>query len=255
MKGRDLLIYLAIKYRGVWNDIYSAISKKESVDSSNVEKLVSSLKCQTLTILDENYPESFKTIYHTPFVLFYYGNIDLLSDYKKNVAVIGSREYSDYGKAMTEKIVREIADKVIIVSGLAKGIDSISHRQCLAYKGQAVAILGSGIDNCYPKENRDLYEEIKKNHLLISEYPGDSDARKENFPERNRLIAASSNAVVVTEAKAKSGTIITVGHMLDLGREVLCVPHRADEGSQCNRLIAGGATLVENGEDVLFAIR
>lgn len=255
MKGRDLLIYLSIKYQGVWNDIYSAISRKESVNSFDVEEEISRLKSQTLTILDDNYPESFKAIFHPPFVLFYYGNINLLSNYKENVAVIGSRDFTDYGKEMTEKIVREIASKVNIVSGLARGIDSISHWECLANKGHAIAILGSGIDNCYPKDNRLLYEEIKKEHLLISEYPNNCDAKKENFPERNRLIAACSNAVVVTEAQAKSGTIITVGHMLDLGREVLCVPHRADEGSQCNRLIAGGATLVENGEDVLYAIR
>ncbi len=255
MKGRELLIYLSIKYQGVWSDIYSAISRKESVNSIDVEEEISRLKCKTLTILDDNYPESFKAIYHPPFVLFYYGDIKLLSNYKENVAVIGSRECTDYGKQITEKIVREISSKVNIVSGLARGIDSISHRECLINKGHTIAILGSGIDNCYPKDNRYLYEEIKKEHLIISEYPSECEAKKENFPERNRLIAACSNAVVVTEAKAKSGTIITVGHMLDLGREVLCVPHRADEGSQCNRLIAGGATLVENGEDVLFAIR
>lgn len=255
MKGRDLLIYLSIKYQGVWSDIYSAISRKESVNSIDVEEEVAHLKCQTMTILDDDYPESFKTIFHPPFVLFYYGDIKLLCNYKENVAVIGSRDFTEYGKEMTEKIVREIAGKVNVVSGLARGIDSIGHRECLANKGHTIAILGSGIDNCYPKENRQLYEEIKKEHLLISEYPSNCDAKKENFPERNRLIAACSNAVVVTEAQAKSGTIITVGHMLDLGREVLCVPHRADEGSQCNRLIAGGATLVENGEDVLYAIR
>ncbi|HNX16184.1 MAG TPA: DNA-processing protein DprA [Bacilli bacterium] len=255
MKGRDLLIYLAIKYNGTWNDIYAAISRREIVNPQDVIEENAQLTCQTLTILDENYPESFKSVHHPPFVLFYYGDINLLSDYKKNVAVIGSREHSEYGKRMTEKIVKEISGKVNIVSGLARGIDAISHQECLANNGHTIAILGSGIDYCYPKNNQNLYEEIKKNHLLISEYPKRCEPKKENFPERNRLIAACSSAVVVTEAKAKSGTIITVGHMLDLGREVLCVPHRADEASQCNRLIAGGATLVENGEDVLFAIQ
>lgn len=255
MKGRELLIYLAIKYQGVWNDVYEAICHRENVNSNDVAESIATLKCQTLTILDDEYPSSFKAIYHPPFVLFYYGNLNLISDYKKNLAVIGSRENTEYGKVMTEKIVKEIAHKLNIVSGLARGIDTIAHQSCLENGGKTIAILGSGIDVCYPKSNQLLYDEIKNNHLMLSEYPNNCEPTKEHFPERNRLIAACSTGVLVTEAKAKSGTIITVGHILDLGREVLCVPHRADEKSQCNRLIIGGATLVESGDDVLYALQ
>lgn len=254
MKGRDLLIYLAIKYRGAWKDIYTAITRREEIKPEDVESALSGIKCSILTILDEEYPESFKTVYHPPFVLFYYGDIHLLFNYKKILAVVGSRDFSDYGKKMTEEIVRGVAPKYIIVSGLARGIDAIAHESCMEVGGKTIAILGSGIDYCYPHNNKDLYEKIKNQHLVLSEYPDNCEPCRDNFPERNRLIAACAKSLLVTEAKAKSGTLITVGYTLELGRDVMCVPHQAGEGSSCNRLISGGALLVENADDVLYAL-
>lgn len=254
MKGRHLLIYLAIKHQGNWDEIYAAIKSREQNDPKVVEETLSKLTCKTTTLIDEDYPIHNKSMYHPPFVLFYYGDLSLCNEYKKILAVIGSRDYSEYGKNITKKIVSEVANQMVIISGLARGIDSVAHRACIDCGGKTIAVLGCGIDRCYPANNKDLYSEIKEHHLLISEYPGDMEATKDNFPQRNRIIAALSCGVLVTEAHAKSGTLITVGYALDFGREVLCVPHPADEGSQCNRLISGGAVLVENGEDVLYAL-
>ncbi len=153
---------------------------------------------------------------------------------------------------MAEKISNELAMKnYTIVSGMAKGIDGVATRAALNAGGKAVGVLGSGIDMCYPMENEDIYENLKRGGLLISEYPPGIKPSKENFPFRNRIIAALSKLTIVGEANKKSGTLITVGYALEGGKEVACIPFRADEDSACNSLIRDGAALITSTEDVL----
>ena len=151
---------------------------------------------------------------------------------------------------MTEKIVSEISDEYIIVSGLALGIDKKAHETAIASGGRTIAVLGNGIDFIYISAHRDLYEYIKNHDLVISEYPRMTLPTLSSFPTRNRIIAMITCGVVVTEAYARSGTLTTVMFALQCQRLVLCVPYPADAGSECNRLISDGAYLVENGDQV-----
>jgi DNA processing protein len=252
LKGRDIIIYLAMKYQGEWNAIYQAIKQKEIVDETLVVQTIQSLKSLVVTIIDEQYPEALKKIYKPPFVLFYYGDLGLAHLMEKSIAVIGSRLPSSYGQTMTRKITQELIDEgLIIVSGLAKGIDATAHETTLQHGGKTIAILGSGIENCYPKENLSLYEAIKEGHLLLSEYPHYALPDKQNFPWRNRIIAGLSQGVFVAEAKQKSGTLITVGYALYLGKDVYVLPHQANTDNSTNQLIKDGAILVESGKDIL----
>ncbi|MDD4154705.1 MAG: DNA-processing protein DprA [Bacilli bacterium] len=250
MTGRDILIFLALKYKGCWDDIYGAIKRKEPIDDNHYNDLMATLKANTLTIIDKNYPEHLKQCHKPPFVLFYYGDISLLQRPHETIAYIGSRKASDYGKKMARLIVSELAKKMVIISGMAKGIDTVAHETAINVKGKTIAILGSGIDYCYPRENIELYNTIKSHHLVISEYPNRTDPDHSQFPLRNRIIAMLAKSVVVGEADVKSGTLITVSYALSSGRDVCCVPYPADIASACNSLIKQGAKLVESAKDV-----
>jgi DNA processing protein len=256
MEARNLLLYLSIKYRGNWDKIYEAIKRKEDVKEDDVNLARQETKSKYITIIDSDYPKVLSQIFKPPFVIFYYGDIKNVDDIYKCISVVGSRHSSDYGVAMTRNIVSKLAETKTIISGMASGIDSVAHEAAIHCGGKTVAILGGGIDYCYPKENKKLYEEIKNNHLLLSEYPGNLEPEKEQFPFRNRLIAAFSEATLVTEANSqKSGTLVTVRYALMFGRDVMCVPYCASSGSVCNRLIKEGACLVENATDILQELK
>lgn len=252
LKGRDIIIFLAMKYAGDWNRIYQAIKEKEHVDSDVVHQTLLTLRCQVLTIIDEEYPEALKKIYKPPFVLFYYGHLDLLQRTPRSLAVIGSRKASAYGIEMTQMITRALIEEgVLIVSGLARGIDTRAHQTTVDHLGKTIAVLGSGIDRCYPDENKVLYDTLKKDHLVVSEYPNDTEPHKDHFPWRNRIIAGLAQALFVAEAKKRSGTLITVGYALYLGKDVYVLPHLATTDNSTNRLIKDGAILVESAHDIL----
>lgn len=134
---------------------------------------------------------------------------------------------------------------------MALGIDTVAHRSALRNNGKTIAVLGSGIDYCYPKSNEDIYQLMKQDHLILSEYPKGLVPLKENFPKRNRIIAGLSGAVLVTEAKQRSGTMITVGHALEQGKDIFCIPSRITDYLGCNYLIQQGAKLVNNVNDII----
>lgn len=252
IKGRDIIIYLAMKYAGDWNAIYQAIKQKEIVDETLVRSEVESIKSSVVTIIDESYPESLKKIYKPPFVLFYYGDLNLIYTLEKTIAVIGSRHPSAYGLEMTETITKSLVDEgIMIVSGLAYGVDIKSHQTVITHAGKTIGVLGSGIDVCYPKDHIETYEVMKKHHLVISEYPNTTPPNKDHFPWRNRLIAGLARGVFVAEAKKRSGTLITVGYALYLGKDVYVLPHQANTDNSTNQLIKDGAVLVESGQDIL----
>ena len=253
IETKHILAYLAITEKGDWNRIFQRLNSKVPVDSNEVERALNKMKCSYVTLVDEEYPQCLKGIYHPPFVLFYYGNVELLKacGEKGEVAIIGSRDNSEYGAKMTRKIAREVAKKHIIVSGLAAGIDAIAAEETIAVGGKTIAVLGCGVNICFPQENYELYRKIKNGHLLISEYPEGVHPTGDKFPQRNRIIAGLAKGVVVTEAGPMSGTSITVTLALQSCREVMCIPYSLEVDSACNRLIKEGAFLVENGQDVL----
>lgn len=233
MKVRNHLIRLAIKYEGNYFQIKKAIEKKEKVDSNIVIQ-------QAITIVDKQYPKELLDLKYPPFVLFYRGNIELLK--MEKIAVVGSRKITEYGKKATEEVVKMLKEKYVVVSGLAKGIDSIAHYNA----SKTIAVLGNGLNVLYPYENKQLYEMLFDKQLVISEYPQNVSPNKFNFPFRNRIIAGLSKAVIVTQAAEKSGTMLTVNEALMLNKEIYCIPYRYDDeaGSGCNLLIQQGANII-----------
>lgn len=180
-----------------------------------------------ITIQDEIYPEKLKHIYDSPAILYYKGNKQLIN-YNKIVAMVGCRECSKYGECVSKKFSYELAKKgICIISGMAKGIDSYSHLGCIEAGGKTIAVLGSGIDQIYPKENAILYNEIlKTGGLILSEYVIGTKPTKLNFPARNRIISGLSDSIIVVEAKEKSGTLNTVDFALEQGKDVFVIPRK-----------------------------
>lgn len=202
--------------------------------------------------LEEGYPENLKGVPHMPPVLFIRGEIreqDRLA-----VAVVGTRVPSFYGAQVAKRIGQELArGGVTVVSGLARGVDTMAHRGVLEAGGRTIAVLGCAIDVYYPPENRALFEEIVKQGAVVSEYPLGMEPLAMNFPKRNRVISALSKAVVAVEAGEKSGVLNTCAWAREQGREVFAVPGRiGDERSRgTNRLIRDGAKIVTDTSDVL----
>ena len=216
---------------------------------NDLDKYINYMKENNIEIIhiyDKLYPEKLKDIYDKPIVLYVKGNKEILNEF--SLAIIGCREYSKYGEYAAKKISYDIAKSgIITVSGLARGIDSFAHKATLEAKGKTIAVIGSGIDNIYPKENIELADEIIKNGgAIISEYIVGTKPQKMHFPARNRIISGISNGVVVIEAKKKSGTMITVDFALEQGKEVFAVPGNINsinsEGT--NELIKQGAKCI-----------
>ena len=247
---RRIILFFALKYKGNYRKIKEAIENKEQVNCELLDTIEKRIKCKYVTIIDSNYPRYLKEINTPPLILFYYGDLSLL--YRNNmVAIIGKRENSNYGKEMTEKIVDGLKEyQATIISGMALGIDSIAHNNALQNNLKTVAVLGGGIDYCYPSCNKELYENIKKNGLILSEYPGEVVPEPQNFLIRNRIIAGLCESLVVIEANYKSGTMNTVAYALEYGKDVYAVPSLANSNSGCNYLIKQGAQLIETASDI-----
>lgn len=248
---RNILIYFAYKYHGEYEKILNAVKNKEGIDSFELEKIKQNPP-QAITILDDNYPEEFKSSFAPPLVIFYKGDLSLLENNQK-LAVIGSRTPTLYGVEATKKILNELFKEkdTIIVSGMARGIDAVAHLLALENNKKTIAILGCGIDYCYPHDNVDLKKRIEEKGLLLSEYPLDTKPKKEYFPLRNRLIASLVKGVLVTDAKNKSGTQITVRLALEQGKDIFTIPHSIFDESFCNELLRQGAIPIIKGEDLL----
>lgn len=254
MNAREMLIYVALKFNGDYKKFRDFIANHKTIEEEFGESdpQLPNFNSKAITILDDEYPEQLKNCWCPPIVLFYHGDISLLKELSRAVAVIGTRKPTEYGVWATKRIVSEIDKDAVIVSGLAKGIDAVAHAQCLEDKGKTIAVLGSGINYCYPEENKELYDAIIKGKgLIISEYPDKTVPSSENFPFRNRLINALSLGVLVTEAFARSGTSITVSWALSANKPVFAVPHQIGRYSFCNELINDGAEMIENGETIL----
>lgn len=192
-------------------------------------------KFPVLSILDSNYPLELKEIYNPPVLLFYQGNIELLS--KPKLAVVGARQASQIGCQSVKKIIKETNNQFVIVSGLARGIDTAAHVSALKNGGSSIAVIGSGLDVYYPTENKKLQEYMSYNHLVLSEYFTGEQPLKFHFPERNRIIAGLCQGIVVAEAKMRSGSLITCERALEEGREVFAIPGNISMANQMDATI------------------
>ncbi len=205
-----------------------------------------------LTVVDDEYPPQLRETFCPPLVLFYTGNLDLLRC--PMLAVVGARDMSAYGETVLRGLIPQVSKRQIaVVSGLARGIDGMSHRLALASGGPTIGIVGCGLNRSYPPENRQLQADVAKQGLVLSEYGQGEPPLAFHFPERNRIIAGLAATVVVIEAKKRSGSLITANLALEENRTVCAVPGRIDtfRSLGCNELIAAGAKPVLRAQDVL----
>lgn len=254
MDSRNYLIALAMHYEGEWHAIRDALLGKDALSDEAAEGYIKALKCNAITILDRDYPEYLKKIYCAPFVLFYYGDISLIYDKNKNVAVVGSRSVSQEGKDNINYIVSGICKKYNIVSGLALGIDAVAHRSALLNGGKTIAVLANGIEYCYPSANEELYSIIRKNNLVISEYYGYISPESHHFHQRNRLIAAFGKATIIGEARRYSGTLITANYSLQLHNDIMALPSSDIYDSLNNLMIREGCPVALTPKDVFYEL-
>ena len=208
-----------------------------------------------VTLKDSAYPKRLRDIYDPPPLLYVRG--DLKEEDEFAISIVGSRKTSPYGRGMTERMSQELARHgITIVSGMARGIDSLAHWGAISGGGRTIAVLGCGVDVIYPSENRNLFAKIIDRGAILSEFPMGSPPEGGHFPRRNRIISGLSLGVVVVQAGEKSGSLITAGYALEQGREVFAVPGNVGTESSrgTHRLIKEGAKLVESSEDILEEI-
>lgn len=246
----DILLYFALKYDDDFNSIYKALENKEAVDYQLYERLKSKFQCRYTTLVSKDYPNKLKEIDCPPFVLFYYGDLSLLED--KIVAVVGKRKTSEYGKRITKTITSKLVkNDYTVLSGMSTGTDVIAHQTAINENGKSIAVSGCGIDMIYPKSNQELYNLIKNNHLLISEYPFDTKPEKKRFIKSDRLISGLSDEVIVTECDKESSSMIVTRFAIEQSKNVYCVPSNIDTNYQgCNELIKHGADIFISVEDL-----
>lgn len=216
------------------------------------EREYEKLKQQEIGFLlqvEREYPARLRNIPDAPYGLFYKGSLP--AENKLSVAIIGARDCSAYGSYVAAELGRYLGQRgVQIVSGMARGIDGISQEAALAAGGSSFGVLGCGVDVCYPAQNRKLYDKLLKQGGILSTHPPGTPARTQHFPPRNRIVSGLADAVVVIEARNKSGTLITVDMALEQGREVYVVPGRITDrlSDGCNSLLRQGAGVIVSPE-------
>lgn len=222
------------------------------IDLAEEKRRIADHGISLVTLDDTNYPAALRTIHDPPFLLYMKGT--LRPGDAAAIGVVGSRRTTHYGKEQTKKLSYQLARAgFCIISGLARGIDTAAHEAALAAKGRTIAVLGSGIGNVYPPENQSLADRIAENGAVLSEFPVLYVPDKQSFPLRNRIVAGLSQGLLVVEAPARSGALITANQALEQGRTVFAVPGPIDRPTSegCHRLIQQGATLVCGAQDVI----
>lgn len=238
---------------------YLTESKKKRITNISLKKNLGKYleyterhEIMIISYKDKLYPEKLKFIDNKPVVLFVKGNIEGINN--ESAAIVGSRKCTKYGIEVTKYFSNELSKrKINIISGLAKGVDSIAHRCSIDNKSKTIAVLGHGLDFIYPKENLKLAVEILQNGgAIISEYPPGTSIRKDHFPRRNRIISGLSNIVIITEASKKSGSLITANHAIEQGKDVWVVPGSifSDTSKGSNELIKDGANILTDISDI-----
>ena len=234
--------------------VVQSIVKKEAFkraerELAGIRKIVS---CGLLNWTEPEYPQTLLQIYDPPVLLYVCGDPQVLN--LPSLSIVGTRKPTLYGTQMAQRLGRELAARgLVIVSGMARGIDAIGHQGALEANGRAIGVLGTGIDVCYPKENKKLYEKVLERGAIISEFPLRTHPAPENFPVRNRIVAGLPLGVLVVEGAQYSGSLITSRLAMEFGREVFGVPGNVTQPVSFapNLLIKQGAKLVTCGEDVV----
>ena len=230
--------------KGVLKESWQTLTTEWLQEKRNTQKSIS--------FFSERYPESLKNIPQPPLALFYEGNIDFLE--YPSIAMVGARLATPYASQVLYQLIPKLVlEKLVIVSGLAKGVDRLSHELAILAGGKTIGVIGCGLDRCYPKEVSDLFQEMKQKQLVLSEYPLGTPIKKHHFPMRNRIIAGLTQGTCVIEAKERSGSLITAQLALDNGKEVFAIPGEilSGQSSGCHRLIQDGAKCVYRMEDIL----
>ena len=249
-------IYNEEKY--IYSSYLTLDERKKLADKSLEEaydicKRAEKANVKILVYDDENYPESLRQLDNPPYVLYVKGKVIDWDSYVL-ISVIGTRQCTDYGVKATRKIAGELAEKgIVIVSGLARGLDSVATIEALKHNCYSVGVLGCAIDRVYPPENKALFDAVEKTGILISEFPPGGYTNKKSFVTRNRIIAGLSRGLLVTEAPLKSGTQITVGYAYDYNRDVFAVPGSIFEVNSAgtNKLLQGSAKAVMCAQDII----
>ena len=233
-------------------NVYKILSEQDSNLLDGYIKGLEKTDMGFVPITSDKYPALLKEIHVPPLGIYYLGTLP--SQESCYISIIGSRKCTEYGLSISHRFSSELAGAgIVIVSGMARGVDSMAHRGALDADGVTVAVLGCGADVCYPPENKALMRRIQERGCVISEYPPGTKPTLGYFPERNRIISGISRATIVVEAGCRSGTLITVDQALNEGREVMAVPgnitSKMSEGT--NHLIRQGASLVTSSEEIL----
>lgn len=236
-------------------EIDALLASKNLWDMEKKEEELEKKGISIVTTEDENFPERLRYLYDCPYALFYKGKLPTKDE--KTAAIVGARLCSSYGR----RVALELGEKLSacgmgVVSGMATGIDSFGHWGAIHGKGNTYAVLGCGVEVCYPKGARELYERIIASGGIISEYLPESPPLAKQFPARNRLISGLSDVVLIVEAKRKSGSLITADFALEQGKEVYAVPGRIDDtlSMGCNDLIKQGAGVITDTEELLIEL-
>ena len=230
-------------HRKLFRDRFNAVSQQAS--------LLLDKKISFISFQESNYPSALHEISYFPLILFFSGSIALAST--PQIAVVGSRKCSAYGKEAIHRLLPDLLPHFSITSGLAAGIDTIAHRHALDHHSPTIAVIGNGLDVVYPSENAGLYKKIADTGLILSEFPPGTPGRAYHFPQRNRIVSGLSKATLVIEATEKSGALITANLALEQNRDVFTVPGSilSETSRGCHRLIQEGAKLVQNSSDIL----
>ncbi|MBR1825898.1 MAG: DNA-processing protein DprA [Alphaproteobacteria bacterium] len=255
-----ITFYNCIKKAGNIKNALNLMAQKRALyprEMAGIElEKATKIGAEIISYQDKRYPQNLLELNDAPPVLYASGRIDLLN-YPVSVSIVGARNASIGGRKMASRIAYDLTEAdVLVVSGMARGIDAAAHKGALyakEQKGATIAVLGTGIDIPYPTENTELYHNICENGLLISEFPLGTAAQVSNFPRRNRIIAALTEATLVVEASVNSGSLITAKLALEQGKEIFAVPGSPMEPRSAgpNRLIKEGALLTENSDDIL----
>jgi DNA processing protein len=255
----DSPIVRLMQVEGISNKLAYRIHncRKSLGDSTEILKIeidrLEKLNAKIITYWDSDYPEILKKIFYPPLIIYVLGNLNFRDN--TSVSVVGTRQPSTYGKNMAEFFSRELVNKnLTIISGLARGIDSIAHETALKSGGRTIAVIGSGIDIIYPPENKKLFEKIKENGAVISEFELGTKPDAQNFPRRNRIISGMSLGTLVIETRLTGGAMQTAAYALDQNREIFAVPGNINikQSEGPNSLIQRGeAKLVMCADDIL----
>lgn len=232
----------------------ASIKAFDNFQSSEEELVfIEKYKIATLFINDKNYPQRLLNCYDSPVLLYYRGNADLNTS--KIISIIGTRNNSEYGKHICDKMIEDLAaENVLIVSGLAFGIDTLAHRAALKNKLHTVGVLAHGLDRIYPSQNKSLAKQMVEHGGLLTEFPSYTNPDKQNFPKRNRIVAGICDCVVVIETGKKGGSLITAELGNNYNKDVFAIPGRIGDSKSegCNYLIKNNkAALINSADDLL----